>query len=194
MNTTPPPPGRDRGPAEAEGACPLTRLYRDHAAPEPSPAAWADTLDRINARLTRPAAAPRRPWAWRLALGLAATAAALGGLAAAAALWPAAPDAPPPLAQQQPTPPAPAPDDEVFPVASAGEIEILSLDPRDADRVALGVPLLGTFALAEPADIEVIEREPDPDDGMMPRVHGGPGAKVPLVVAAAPGEQPDEEE
>jgi hypothetical protein len=69
----------------------------------------------------------------------------------------------------------------VFPVASAREVDILSIDPRDADRVVLGDPLLGAFELATPEDIEVIDREPSPD-GDMPHLQRGPKAKVPLVI------------
>src|SRR5262249_12798365 len=160
---------------------------------EPAPAAWRATLDRIDDRLRRPTAAPSgragRQWPWRFLLGLVSAAALFGGVVLARALWPAPP--PEPVregGQQQPPPPPrgePAPpEDEVFPVATAGEVDILSIDPRDADRVVLDQPLLGAFDLAAPADIEWITHELGPERGPMPRVINSPNAKVPLVVVA----------
>jgi len=186
--------------AEVEQVRGLTRLYRDHPAPEPAPAAWRAALGRIEDRLSRPAVAPSRPpgrpWRWPLLLGLVSAAALFGGVVIARALWPAA-EAPvdPTVVAQHGHAPAPAPppapeDDEVFPVASAREVDILSIDPRDADRVVLGDPLLGTFEWASPEDIEVLDREPDPEDGHMPRLQRGPNAKVPLVIVTLEEERP----
>src|SRR5262249_22297939 len=111
-------------------------------------------------------------------------------------LWPAD-DARPggdEVVKRRPAPAlVPGPDDDApFPVASAREVDVLSIDPRDADRVVLGGPLLGTCDLVSPEDIEVIDREPDPDEGHMPRLQGGPNAKVPLVVVTLDDDDDDE--
>jgi hypothetical protein len=162
----------------------VVHLYRDNPPPDPTPSCWQLALDRIESSLAAPpraeVASPRR----YLALGfglVAAAAAVLGGVVLARALWPV-----PPVQPELATPLVkfdPADDnDQPFEVVSASEVDILQMDARDADRVVIGRPLLGTFELVSADEIEVVQVEADPDDGWMPRLQGGP--EVPMIVVA----------
>ncbi len=150
----------------------LARLMAATAAPEPSEAAW----DCILARLEQapapasPARAVTRRWR--------PTSVAAVLLSAAAAVWvvlalghrspPAVvrpqPDAPAVAVKQAPEPrPAAAPkpqEVEVFPVATADEIEILRIGGADTRTVAVtGMPTLGPLELARPGEIVLTRAE-----------------------------------
>lgn len=169
--------------AEAEAARRVVSLFRDHAPPEPSTEAWTATFDRIDAALAahqpRQMRQPRR-WSGLLIIALTA-AAMLGGVLLAGRFLPAGwlkkSDQPPTIA-------LPREDDNDIPfaVAEASEINIISMDADDADRVLMGQPLLGTFEVASPEDINVVEVEPNWDEGNMPRFQRG--GRVPMVVVA----------
>jgi hypothetical protein len=73
-------------------------------------------------------------------------------------------------------------------VATLGEIEIISIAAEDADRVMMGQPLMGTFEVAAPEDVQIVRMEPHPEDGQMPSFHRG--QEVPMIVAAADREAP----
>jgi anti-sigma factor RsiW len=167
--------------------CRITRLYRDQPPGEPSDRAWQAALAAIEDALAHPRVPPRPRWPLRLVLGLTAAAALLAGVVLARSFWTdKLPENPvPEVADHQPQP-APAPEDEEpFPVATAGEINILSIDAADADRVVMGQPLIGTFEVAAPEDIEIVEMEPHPEDGRMPRLQRGP--EVPMIIVASAG-------
>jgi hypothetical protein len=87
------------------------------------------------------------------------------------------------------TRPLPADEDDPntpFPVASANEVNIISMDARDADALVMsGQPIMGPFELAAPEDIEVLKAEPPWQGAPVPRL--GEGA-VPMIVAASIGE------
>lgn len=167
----------------------LARLYRENAPAEPTPDAWNAALERIARQAIVPPAARRMRW--RLFAGLAAAAAAtVGGMLLARTLWPTSssdPVDPSRMVRPAPLRPGkvrPVDEDEVYPVASAREVNIISIDVRDADRVAMGRPLLGVFELAAPEDIEVVEVEPDPEEGRRPRLQRGPALPMIVVVRA----------
>jgi hypothetical protein len=172
--------------SETESDCRLARLYRDHPPPEPLERAWQATLANIDAALAAPLQAPLpgARWPVRLLVGLVA-AAVIGGVILASAFWP--------VSREEPGPApvvvnhGPSELDEPFPVATVGEVHIISIDAADADRVAMGQPLLGSFELAAPEDIEIVKMEPGPEDGQMPRLHRGP--EVPMIVVAVAGRQ-----
>jgi hypothetical protein len=169
----------------------LGRLFRDNPPPEPSERAWRATLAGIDAGLTQPVSSLRNPgpWRWRLRLivGLVATAAAVGGILVARMVS-SGPKRGPEIAsveeKSQPIaqPGAQAEDDEPFPVVNLSEVNIISIDADDADRVVMGQELMGTFDLAAPEDIEIVKMEPRPDDGWAPYLRRGP--EVPMIVAA----------
>ena len=143
----------------------------------------------MEVRLGNPPASQRTTrshWRLRLLLGLAATAAAIfGGVVLARAFWPEHPTGPDRQEVAQKTPAVIADEPDLpFPVAEVQEVNIISIDVEDADRVVmLGQPPMGTFELAAPEDIEIVKMEPWPEDGRTPRLHRGP--EVPMIVVAA---------
>jgi hypothetical protein len=167
--------------AEVESLRRLLDLFRAAAAPEPAPEAWASAQARLEAGL--PAGSPprprrgRRPRRW--AAGLCAAAAVLGLLLLARPWWP--------RAGPHDAVPGPEEEREPFPVATAQEVNIISMDVNDADALAVHPPVLGPVEFAAPADITVVHVEPLAD-GMRPRLEG---EAVGMFVAAA--EPPEEE-
>jgi anti-sigma factor RsiW len=176
----------------AEAAARMVQLYRDHPAPEPSERAWQAALTGVQARLAGPAppsrrwGGPRRPL--RLLLGLAVTAAAVfGGMLLARTFWTGRPVAPehPDVVKTLPPAGREAAEEEPFPVSAASEVNIISIDVDDANRVVMmGQPPMGAFELAAPEDIEIVKMAPR-EDGWMPRLRRGP--EVPMIVVAAAG-------
>ncbi len=138
------------GRAEVEAVRRLARLCKDAAPPEPSEAAWADVLARVEAAL--PAAAARRPTP-RRRIGIlpwvGAAAAAAAALFLAVAWWQAA---------------VPGPAGEPLPVVSADDVEILGMDAGDVGALVVGrLPVLGPLVLASAADIIVDDTGHDVD-------------------------------
>jgi hypothetical protein len=177
---------------DAESTARLINLFRDHPPPEPSERAWQAAFGQIESALSHPVPLSRRPqrphWPFRLLLALTAAAAILGGLALARVFWPGpAPlrQAPeivkkkanePNLAHEEP--------EEPFPVATTNEVNILSIDVEDADRVVtVGEPLMGLFEVAAPQEIDVEEMQPHAADGQTPRFQRGP--EVPMILVAS---------
>jgi hypothetical protein len=175
---------------EADALRHLVRLYRDHPAPDPAGPSWDAALGRIEAGLAaRPAQA--RAWRWRLLAGLVvAAAASLAAVVLARALWPTPP------AEEGPAPgPGPVavvpPDEEPFPVATAGEVNIIRMDPRDADRVVVGVPLMpGSIELVGTEEVEIVQVEGDPAEGWMPHVQRSAGGPMIIVARTDEDEEP----
>lgn len=156
----------------------LADLFARNAPPEPAEDAWARTFASID-RGTPP---PRRPSRWWLtgAAGLITAAAVL--LAVVYTRWPgpsgpAKPDAVVKL-------PAGDDNDEPFAVASASEVHVISVDVDDADRLALGRPLLGLFEVATPTEIELVDAEPDEESLETPWLQVG--ENVPLIMTNRP--------
>ncbi len=189
--------------ADADEPGRVVRLFRDHAPPEPCAAAWQSALGNIAHRAMKPAAAaetmpysPSRPrWRPRVLLALATAAAILGGVLLARSLWPRRPEPSngPQIAKVNPVSheqPASLSEEtgEPFPVATLGEVEIISVSAEDADRVLMGQPLLGTFEVVAPADVQIVKMEPHPDDGSMPSFRRG--QEVPMILASADREEP----
>jgi hypothetical protein len=183
----------------------LDRLFRDNPPSEPSEQAWQATLAGIDSGLCQTGSSgyarsdiqnPKSKiqnlpsWRLRLIVGLmtATAAAVIGGVLVARFF---APEPTPGeeehqvVKQIEPIEKAPLPpdeEDEPFPVVALGEVNIISIDAEDADRVGMGQELIGTFDLATPEDIEIVKMEPHPEDGLMPRLRRGP--EVPMIVAA----------
>ena len=171
---------------EAEVARRLVGLFRDHGPPEPSHAAWQATLEGIRTGLSAPRQAGQGSrWRLRLVLGLVSAAAVLGGLLVAGLSWPRAnkTDNRDGLVEKDKRPPLPpADDDPPFAVVGASEVNIISMDAEDADRLLMDQPLLGTVEFAAPEDIEVVGVLPDPEEGSRSRLQRGP--QVPMIVLA----------
>jgi hypothetical protein len=163
----------------------LVGLFRDHAAPEPSAAAWDRTLSRIAERTNA-----RRNNRWQLTLFCGIAAAALAGVIAASFLLPGKKvtnlvvDATTTIV----LPPGDD-NDEPFPVARAGEIDVLAMDARDANRVVIiGNPLLEPFEVVSSEEVELVSVGIDFDEGMMPKLQRG--EHHPMVIAAHVNDDP----
>lgn len=158
----------------------LAALFRDHPPPDPSGKAWHAVLARIEAQLPppRPLASPpgrARPRVRGLLTGLLTgllAAAALAGVLIGRALLPGGGGEPDLLATLE----------EVLPVVSADEVNILHMDACDADRIVTGQPLVGAFDLAAGEDIEIVQVEADLQDGALPRLLRRAG--LPMIVLA----------
>jgi hypothetical protein len=178
---------------EVEAARRLGHLYRDHPPPEPSERAWQATLAGIEAGLSRPVAPTSSPgfsarWRLRLFVGLVAAAAVVGGVLVARVFSPEQTPEPEYVELPKPEPkPVPQPEepDEPFPVVPLGEVNIISIDAEDADRVVIGQSLMGEFELAASDDIDIVKMEPCVEDGQMPHLHRG--EEVPMIVVAKLG-------
>jgi hypothetical protein len=161
----------------------LARLYREHAPVEPSAVDWDRTWQRIEARL--PGIQPRRRWGWSFLAGIVATAAAVfGGILLARVLWSTTPGELPPVVQQR-TPAVE--DDEPYPVALASEVNIIRIDPNDADRIVMGQPLMGDIEFATPEEIDF---DIDSEEGQLLRVRRIAGGPMIIVARADDDEDP----
>jgi hypothetical protein len=158
---------------ELEAYRKLTDWCRATAADDPGPAAWAPVLAHLRALHRMP---PRSRSRWRRLAQLGVW----GGTSAAAlwltlALWsshvhekgagPGAPVAAPSRAAD----PADA-EPAVFPVATAAEIEILSVKGEVTSCVVVGeLPVEGSLVLLEPDEVTLTHAEPARDN-MVPEV------------------------
>ncbi|MCI0456079.1 MAG: hypothetical protein L0Z62_03745 [Gemmataceae bacterium] len=153
---------------EVESQRQLTALWQATTPPEPSAAAWAGVQARLQSAPLAPKGAPRR------SLHLVACAAA--ALAAgAAAVWLLVaflrPTAQPDLARQQlpqpqprqgpAKPPEPRPEPvQPFPVASADEVEILSIHGEDRNTLVNRFwPVSTPLVLLLPGEAEITRAE-----------------------------------
>src|SRR5262245_54111645 len=131
---------------EVEAQRRLARLWQDGGPPEPSEAAWSDVLARVEAALPDAAAAGRVPRRKRSAglvwlAGLSAAAAVAAAVLLAVAWW---------------QPGEQEPDVATLPVASADDIEIISMDAADIPALVVGEPpVRGPLLLASAADVTV---------------------------------------
>jgi hypothetical protein len=165
--------------SEVESSSRLLSLFRDHPPADPSPAAWNDALHQIAARAER-----HRPrWQAWLLLTLA-TAAVVAAVTTAMFL----PRPVAPIEMVGVTLPPEDDNDEPFPVAVAGEVNIVHMDARDADRVLIGQPLLDSFDVVASEDIELVSVEANWEEGNMPHLKRGP--QFPMVIVARPVEEP----
>jgi hypothetical protein len=153
----------------------LARLWNETAPDGPDEVTWARVLGRVEGTLARQAPTrprPPRPRAWKGA-AWAWAGALLAGSAAAVA-----------LAFFTPPPPEPQP----WPVASADDVDIVSLDFGDYGALVVGVPpLRGPIQLASAEDVVVAETGHDvevvrPDEGQ-------PGAKWMVVPSDPSGKE-----
>ncbi len=166
--------------AEVEGQRALLRLWPTVPPPEPSPFLWARTLTGITAGLAVAGAVPtavvravklpaRRPAWFRAALRWTGAAAAV---LLVLVLNPMAPHEP-----------APVPAAEPFPVATSEDVDIVTLNAADADRLVVGnVPVRGPLDLAAPGDVVVVSIQPDVD-GMLPYLRIHAENPSPMIVA-----------
>jgi hypothetical protein len=172
--------------AEAEALRRLTRLFQEHNAPDPTPAAWDATLQRIESGLAAPKPAPvpkRGSPALRIVAGVAA--ACLAALLLAHQFMPAP-------GKTTPPPIVPADDEEPYAVATADEIVILSMNPANMPSLVVGKsPVHGDLELAGPEDVSLVDTKPN-NDGQLPGIRFG--GTMPVIVPTATWGDKDKEE
>jgi anti-sigma factor RsiW len=155
------------------------RLWRSASAPAPSEHSWARLFSRMQDALDAPktpaSAGPSRRRRWRYLVPALSTAAAV-----AIAIYLGRPsNGPAPL-------PAPAAED-VLAVATAGDVDILGLDDRDASAILVGrLPLAGPVVLAGHGDVTVVNMQ-KAEDGMMPKAQMNEAGMAPMIVAPIAG-------
>jgi hypothetical protein len=148
---------------------PFDRFWDETAPPDPTEAEWDRVLKAVRERLAEQPAPPARQWGWLIAAATVVTgAAAAVMLAVSLGNLPADPT-PAPLV-------ATLPDDEdlaVFPVAAAGDVEIIAIRGADARYLVVGEsPLPGELVLAGPGDVRLEWVEPT-EDGQFPDAQMG---------------------
>jgi hypothetical protein len=173
----------------------VAEWFRATATPDPPEAAWTAMAAKLHA--LPPGAGgrirPGRRLAWLAALGATA----------AAGLWLAltllAPSEDRQVAQHQPPKPLtrgvtpPSPDAvEVLPVATAAEVEILSVQGEDTASVVVGeLPVQGLLQLLQPGELTLTSVQPTPDR-MVPEVRTS--GRAPMIWAPVDDERGDPEE
>jgi hypothetical protein len=170
---------------EVEAQRYFCELWRAMVPRDPTESDWARAALRCANR--RASARPRRLFSWewavlsRLNRHTAATAALAATLLLALTLGPLPPG-------PKPAPPA-VPIDE-FPVLAPGDVEIISLDPADSERLVIGeVPLREPVVPMLPADIHFTSMRPDAD-GVVPYLHARRGSSLVPMIAPSPRREP----
>lgn len=135
----------------------LDELYRSEPVPEPSSGTWHALFARIlSGQVPARANKQRRGWL-RVAAGLAAVAASV---LLAFALWPKSDE---------------ESEDEVLIVATAAEIEIVSMAGADTSTLVVGEPpVKGPLQLLAPGEITVTSIQPSDRDNMTPELRASP--------------------
>jgi anti-sigma factor RsiW len=155
------------------------RLWQASAGPAPSETSWARLFEKVQGALptpvgpVSPAARGRRILRFAAPVLAAAAAAVLGVLLLKSPTNPGAA-----------TDPA---DEQPLAVATDGDIEIVSIQEADTDRLVVGVPpLRDPIKLASANDVELVKVEKD-TDGMMPQVQMNAGPNAPMIIAPIAG-------
>jgi hypothetical protein len=171
--------------ASIEGQRRLAEWFRATSPPEPTGTAWAAVSARVQ-RLARPRSASTR--ARRVWLGVL-------GATAAAGLWLALGLLPTNHQHKLPGTAAPGLSGdlaEAFAVATAAEVEILSVQGEDTASLPVGeLPVQGSLVLLEPGEVTLTSVEPT-QDNMVPAVRTGGNA--PVIWAPVDAERVDPEE
>jgi hypothetical protein len=176
--------GHPQAAAELDDLRRLKQLWQATTPADPGEAAWSVALGRLEATLSsEPAgAAPRRHSRHLLAW----VAGIFGASAAAIWLWlsmlGASPGSVPPAAPRQILPEQLA-EVEPFPVATADEVEIVSVAGQDTGTVVVGqLPVGEPMVLAGPGEVSLTSVCPAPPDNMLPDVLMGEQRK-PMIWA-----------
>jgi hypothetical protein len=157
------------------------KFWRAAAAPNPGEANWARVFDHVQDALDTPlrptpVLLPARRWRARYLLPVMSA-------AAAAAIYLALPGAGPAPVDSPVMPVA----GEAFAIASDADIDILSMDDRDALAVLIGQrPLTGAVVLAAVGDVD-LKNVQKAEDGMMPRVQMNDAGLAPMIIAPIAG-------
>jgi anti-sigma factor RsiW len=169
--------------ADVEAQRRLARLFEEAAPPPPGEEQWADALARLEQYLATPPA--RRPaWRRRATVAVAALVAAAAVVLLAFALKDPTARTVPPDGEPQ------AEAEEPWPVASADDVEILSMDDRDRGTLVIGEPPVNEPLELLTEDEVQVNKLPD-GPGRVGRLRKPPGSGTPMVVLSL---EPDPEE
>jgi anti-sigma factor RsiW len=157
--------------ADVEAQRRLARLFEATAPPAPAPEQWANALAGVERGLAVPLPNPARRRRAVLAAALVAAAAVL--LALVLRGLPGRHAAPP---DNSPGP------EEPWPVVSADDVDIVSMDDRDRGTLVVGEPPVNEpVELLTAAEVKVNKLEPD-EQGRVGRLLGSTGSGSPMVV------------
>jgi anti-sigma factor RsiW len=168
--------------ADVEAQRRLARLFDEAVPPAPADDQWADALARVEQRLAAPPVG-RPAWRRRAAIALAAAAAVAALVLLALALK--GPPSPAPEAQPEPL------ADEAWPVVSADDVEILSMDDRDRGAIVVGEPPVSEPLEMLTEDEVKVNKWPD-GPGRVGRLRVSPGPGAPYVQMSVE-QEPDED-
>ena len=153
--------------ADVEAQRRLARLLDETTAPLPADEQWADVLARVESELALPRARSRR-----LLIALAAIAAAAVVLLALALRHP-------PAGSRTPND---GPAEEPWPVASADDVQILSMDGRDRGTLVVGEPPVNE-SLELMAEDEIVVSDVQPDrHGRRPQLYVSEDSRIPMMI------------
>ena len=167
--------------ADLEGQCRLARLLEETVPPPPAGEQWADVLARIERDLATP---PARSRTWFRRIG-----AATAVLAAAAVVLLAIALRRPPEAPEEPHT---APTEDPWPVASADDVLILSMDDRDRGTLVVGKPPVNeSLVLMGEGNVKVDDVQPD-DSGRRGQLVVSKDSRVPMMIMSL-GADPEDD-
>jgi hypothetical protein len=173
----------------------VTEWCQVTTAPDPGEPAWTAMAQRLRALPLPPPQG--RHWSRRAWLAV------LGGTAAAALwlalsqLWPltrpgVVRNEHTPPGGELPRPPRAGQEADVFEVATAAEVEILSVQGDDTGTLVVGeLPVQGALVLLQPGEVTLTSVQPARDN-MVPEIRTGPTA--PMIWAPLEAEQEDPED
>jgi hypothetical protein len=157
------------------------RLWHAASCPSPGEGGWARVFGRVQDVLDSPpspaAAPPVRRRRWRILLSTMSTAAA-----AAIALYLSMPG-------RVPGPSSTNVENtgEALVLATAADVDIISMDDRDTANLVVGIPpLTGNVVLAAADDVKLKNVQKDAD-GMMPKVQMNETGLAPMIIAPIAG-------
>jgi len=168
-------------PTDAEVQRRLARLMDDTAPPLPTDEQWADVLARIERDLAAPPARPRS-WSRRV---FAATAV----LAVAAVVVLAVALQRPPADQRTPNDALP---EDPWPVASADDVLILSMDDRDRGALVVGEPPVNESLVLMAADEVKVENVQPDGLGRRGQLFVSKDSGIPMMIMSL-GPDPEED-
>jgi len=170
--------------ADVEAQRRLARLFEETGVAVPGEEQWSDALAAVQRNLAAPRFRPA-DWRRRIALGAAA-------LAAAAALLLAlvpndrSPRNSVPVSEDEPQDMA----EEAWPVVSADDVQILSMDDRDRGALVVGEPPVNEPLQLLAADEVQVNKAPD-WQGRVGRLHTPQEPGAPVIMSLSPDSDED---
>lgn len=160
-------PGR---PSSQDDLQDLARTCRDNSPPPPDDSKWKRVLTGIEEDL-RTQQKVNRVRRWR-----APALSAVGAVLLFVALIPFVrkADPPNPLSSSEPVLVAADDGEDVFPVANLNDVNIIRMDPRDAEQIAAGRNIFTSLVLASRSEIALHQAEATSGISVEPNGESGP--------------------